>query len=527
MLKNLIVLPDGTEISSGVGTVNAIQKSTLTTNVNSDTELAIGSVCTALLEVKIITPGGGVNIAAGDEITLYQENDVGARKKIGMFTAENPTRASANTYSVTAFDRVSWLDKDLSEWVNNLTGWPYTLSTFATMVCEQCGLTLKTGPVVNADYQIPRFIGEGITGRKLMQWIGELCARFCRATAEGEIEFAWYKKTGVSIATSGSNFYYRNSLSYSDYEVAPIEKVQIHLTEDDVGAVWPTETGEKNTYSITGNYLVSSNTTESLLSVAEAIYEAIKGIRYTPCTVSMPASVEVSAGDIVTITDANGVSISVYAMLKVQAGQRITLSCTGSPRRDSSSVVNNESIKALSGKMLEVKKVVEGLTVKATEVDRKLVETNNSINALEIQTTQKFTELSIASDNLSAKVSHQTTVLDEVQQQVAQAQLTTEGLVLDITKIHTDGVDKITTGMGYTFNDNGVHIQKPGEEMENKLDNTGMYVHRSNEPMLVANNEGVLATDVTIRNFLNMGSYSRFEDYDNGSDSRRTACFAM
>ena len=108
-----------------------------------------------------------------------------------------------------------------------------------------------------------------------------------------------------------------------------------------------------------------------------------------------------------------------------------------------------------------------------------------------------------------------------------EMQLTAEGLSIEVQGLKDMGATKVTTRIGYTFDDDGLRIQKPGEEMENKMDNTGMYVMRSGEPMLTANNEGVVATDVTVRNFLNMGKNSRFEDYSDGTDTARTGCFAM
>ena len=61
--------------------------------------------------------------------------------------------------------------------------------------------------------------------------------------------------------------------------------------------------------------------------------------------------------------------------------------------------------------------------------------------------------------------------------------------------------------------------------MENRLDNSGMYVERSGETILQANAAGVVATDVTVRNYLIVGNHSRFEDYSDGDDDARTGCF--
>lgn len=86
-------------------------------------------------------------------------------------------------------------------------------------------------------------------------------------------------------------------------------------------------------------------------------------------------------------------------------------------------------------------------------------------------------------------------------------------------------VDHVTTSTGYTFNADGLNIYKDGTEMRNLLDNTGMYVLRSGEQVLAAYNEGVNALNLTSRQFLIVGENSRFENYDDGVDHNRTACF--
>ena len=88
-----------------------------------------------------------------------------------------------------------------------------------------------------------------------------------------------------------------------------------------------------------------------------------------------------------------------------------------------------------------------------------------------------------------------------------------------------EDVDQVTTRTGYTFNADGLTIYKSGEEIKNLLDNTGMYVTRSGTEILTANNEGVSAINLTARQYLIVGANSRLEDYSNGTDSNRTACF--
>ena len=370
MLRTILILPDGREVSSGIQSQTAIRTAKLTQCVNHGQELAPGAACADMLEIELQTPEGDMQIHAGDELTVYKEDAAGTRHKLGIFITEKPTRATANTLRLTAYDRVTKLDKDLTDWLAGLDGWPYTLLTFAGMVCEACGLTLITDSIPNADYPIRAFSAWGITGRKLMQWAGQIAGRFCRATTDGNIEFAWYTPSGVTITPDGDRFYYQSGLSYEDYQVAPIEKVQLRLTEDDIGAVWPDESGEKNAYIISGNYLLTTDNTDTLIPLAQTLYEQLKSVTYTPCKVKIPACMDIQAGNTVSITDKNGKTFTTYVMTKTQSGGLDTLECTGSRRRNSSTAVHNESYQALSGRVLEISKKVEGLSVTAKKIEK-------------------------------------------------------------------------------------------------------------------------------------------------------------
>ena len=133
----------------------------------------------------------------------------------------------------------------------------------------------------------------------------------------------------------------------------------------------------------------------------------------------------------------------------------------------------------------------------------------------------KYSSVSVDVEGINATVSQQSSDINGLQEQMSTLQQTADGVSIQVQNIVDNGVDKVTTKTGYTFNDDGLKITKSGQEIENLLDNTGMYVTRSGETILQANNAGVVATDVTVRNYLIIGTHARFEDY--GID--RTACF--
>lgn len=117
--------------------------------------------------------------------------------------------------------------------------------------------------------------------------------------------------------------------------------------------------------------------------------------------------------------------------------------------------------------------------------------------------------------------------LSSVKSDVITLKADSGDLAVTIQKVIDEGASKVVTSMGYCFTDEGLRIKKPGEEIDNMLDHTGMYVFRGSEVMLQANNLGVVATDVSVRNYLIIGNHSRLEDYNDGQDSIRTALFHL
>ena len=106
----------------------------------------------------------------------------------------------------------------------------------------------------------------------------------------------------------------------------------------------------------------------------------------------------------------------------------------------------------------------------------------------------------------------------------AEAIIDEESINLKISEA-IEGIDSIETSTGYRFDKDGLNIHKSGEEMHNTLNNLGMYVRKNAEDILVADADGVNAINLTARKYLIVGDNARFENYTNGTDSKRTACF--
>ena len=329
----------GKVISSGPNEKIAVMSYKHTDCVNDNNELSIGSVCANALEITFLDVDGKLDLTAGDLIEVARGED---GTEIGKFIIEQPTRPTANTMKVTGYNLVVKLDKDLTAWVNSLTGWPYSVQTFAPMVASQCGLrfTANWDNIPNSNYEIQKFSYTGVTGRMLMRWLGEICARYCYA--DGDIlRFGWYTPSGVTIRPSGERYYFENGLSYEAYNTAKIEAVQLQLADSDSGALWPEKADGTNSYVIRNNAILQSSLSDKTKTCLNAIADAIKNDTYTPCKVAIPACLDIVAGKTVNIVDKNGKSITAYVMTKVTEGQKDTIECTGSARRDNTKNLNN------------------------------------------------------------------------------------------------------------------------------------------------------------------------------------------
>jgi hypothetical protein len=393
MVKNILVLDDGTEIAAGTVGQNAIRSLTCTETVSKTTDLCPGAACSNKLEITIwVEPGTDLPITSGTRLTHYRETS-GHRTLAGTYWAVKPTSQTRNTYKVYAYDAVSRLDSVQSTWLRSIQDqFPMTLWKFAGLVAQRCGVTIANNSLPrNGTYLVQAFYADNLTGRQLLAWVAEASCTFLRATPDGKIEFAWY--TDYTSQSIGPTVYIRDGLSHDKFQTAPVVKVQIRQSDDDVGVLYPSDESGSNALVIQGNLLLTSATAEALKPVAQAIFETMKGVTYTPLKVTVPADFPLPApGNIVSVTDARGNVLSSYIMTREISGQQVTLESTGNATRDGTAAVNEQSYKNLTGKMLEIKTSVDGLEVKASDL------------------TGKYTDLKATVDGLSSEVKKDTKI---------------------------------------------------------------------------------------------------------------------
>ena len=399
MYYSVLRLPNGTELKGGEAG-STLKALTLHTAVNAGQEFTIGSAFSDYIEAEIwADPDGSLQITAGDALTYYRQDDAGSRTKVGVFYAEKPTRTKRNSYKVTAYDTMSKLDADFSGWLHaNQAQFPKTIWQLVQLACQRAGVTLASSSLpINGSYSVQAFYADDLTCRQIISWAAEAAGCYAHMNADGKLQFLTYtdKRSTVKITPDGasnSTAYYADSLSYEDYTVKAIEKVQIRQSDSDVGVIYPDSTTATNTYVVQGNLLLTTGTEANLKSVVQNLYNVLKNVTYTPCKVSVPSSSGLACGQIVHVKDARGREFDTYLMSATISSGKASFESVGSASRESSSAVNSQSYKNLTGKMLEIKTSVDGLEVKASDL------------------TGKYTDLKATVDGLSSEVKKDTKI---------------------------------------------------------------------------------------------------------------------
>lgn len=519
MYKNILVLDDGTEVSAGTVGQNAILSLTTTETVSSTTDLCPGAACSNKLEITIwVEPGNDLLITSGTRLIHYREDAAGVRTLSGTYWAVKPTRQTKNTYKIYAYDAVSRLDGIQSTWLRSIQEqFPMSLWAFAQLVAQRCSIEIANDTLPRSgDYQIQAFYADNLTGRQLLAWVAEASCTFLRATPAGQLEFAWYTDyaeqgigpgiaeqqwTALSLAgqllvTADGEIwtfaqpqaaYYKGGLSYENYQTTSIDKVQLKQSDDDVGVIYPPDETGTNALVIQGNLLLAPVSAESLQPVAKAIYETMRRISYTPLKVEIPADFPAPApGQIISVTDVRGNSLSTYVMSRTTNGQRVTLESTGNARRDSTAAVNEQKYTNLSGKLLEISASVNGLKITASDLAGGMASLELDVDGLTTEVSGKLDEddaktlidQSLESITLSASTSGSTSTLTLKAGEVtlSSADITFEGMVtfedLSGSGKSTINGDNITTGKIGNANGNTLYDLDAGTLRTGTSDST-------------------------------------------------------
>lgn len=334
-MTDKIVRADSTVISN-------IKSCTFKEQVNTEENLRFGSCAASSIEFEVYASQANA-VTAGEVLTYYQTDGNGVDTKIGVFIAQTSI-PSRTTYKVVAYDNIIKLETDFSEHLASIqSSFPMTLSALLTEVASVAGVTFGNSPTM-ASTTIEEFSATGVTCRQVVAWAAEMSGQFVRCDEDGDIEFGWYAtRAGYEIQpTSGSGGgntyvpYREGGLDYKNYAVATVDRVAVKPPEEeDVAYIYPPGV-PGNTYTVSNNLLLTNADAAVMSTVAQTLYTILSSISYRPFAADLfRFDNPYRAGDIISVTDVQGVTFNTIVMSMTVANSGSQISATGKETYDS------------------------------------------------------------------------------------------------------------------------------------------------------------------------------------------------
>ena len=423
-------------------------------------------------------------------ITLTVAGEEIARKEYGTFIIKDAEyKDETNSVMMTCYDLMlsamtpysPVIDIPTKEEIEEGTAEAVTVGDYLQAMCDDMGIVLATPTFHNSEVIIDEEkYDTSYTKRDVLTEIAQ-AAGGTIAIKNDELYVLYPTPSGVTIEPS-------NLKSIEIGEVfGPVNSVVLARTPQEDNIYKKDEAAETICeIKIENNQLMDSHREDFI----DGLYEALYGLTYHPHDIESFGIGVLDIGDLFTIETLDG---KTYTSLHLSGEAEIT---QGFIERTKSAApaATETDYKAASKSDRVINKTI-------LRVDKQ----EQLIQALVTSTKNETNEL--------------TGKIEEITRSVEQ-KITPEQAQILISET-VNGIDSITTSTGYTFGQDGLRIQKAGEQIENKLDHTGMYVNRSEDNVLTANADGVQAINLTAEQYLTVGKNSRFEDYEDN----RTACF--
>ncbi len=260
---------------------------------------------------------------------------------------------------------------------------------------------------------------------------------------------------------------------------------------------------------------------EDIAELMEAAKEAVGNITINQFTCKWRGDMSIEVGDKLYLTTKNNETITTYLLSdSISYNGALEESSewkyTEEEKVDSNPSTIGELIKQTYAKVDKANKRIDIVASESSahaDAISSLQMSTESINA-SVTSIEANTEELI--ENLNTDIA---TLAKEV-----ETKITAEDVNIAIKSELDNGVSKVSTETGFTFDENGLHIAKTGSEMETTVDEDGISVHKDGDEVLTANHEGVVAYDLHAKTYLIIGETSRFEDYEKDGE-QRTGCF--
>ena len=405
--------------------------------------------------------------------------------------------------------------------------------------CMQAGLELATIDFANCNFIVDsNQFAEGTLNRQVFQAVAQISGTFAKIRSDNKLYLITPKIKGLlvkdvhSITVAELNLLPVEKLTTTDSKFSmsnykelvikrnthPINLVSLGMVDvegENIILRDETSIDENGENSLVINDNPFAYTQEKREQLITPLFDVVKGFEYTSFEIQGQSKPYVEIGDEILVIDKEGNVFNSF-LFRFNYKSPNGLESEMSAPSITKATVNYQNVpSALDiAKRTEivVNKELSKITAIVQETETQLLKDINN-NYQDI--VQKLDEKAQKTDVVSLEA------------KVETIHTSTEYAINVAEDLQVNGVSKVKTETGYTFDNEGLTIEKTNAKTKSTLNESGLEIKdatgSSEESLLFAGYDEqigetvVKSKNMTVEKYLTIGSYSRIEDYEEGT----------
>lgn len=365
----------------------------------------IGTTVSKKITVNILNPDNNINIE-NKEIVVNTGIVIDGEEELvpfGNFIIEKPT--NEETKQKIKFIGYDYMIKFNKKYEDNIT-YPIKLKEYLRKLCEQAEVELGSTELINGEYEIQ---GNPFTNNEdcktVLSNIAQLCGGFAHIGRDNKLYIT--NLGGESQETIDGNSYFslEKNEQYGEVNSLVIRLSQVegeNTAKEDAESV---KTNGLTEITIADNYFL--NKAEEREKVIDAIFNNLKGLKYTPINSSYYGFPYLDTGDAITVLDSKDVEYTTYILnhkFKYNggfSGNIETLAVT----KTQTAYKNTMDIKTkFQNVELKVDKINGEITSKIEDQNKKISQTTQTVDKINSKISD-ISDLTISKESINGTVS--------------------------------------------------------------------------------------------------------------------------
>lgn len=513
-IKGRVELLDGSTLLDTFSYDNHLKSFTI--ERAGDTSKFFGYGICQKLKVELVDHHRELNITKGLQMEVVIGVGCEYLYTCPVFFVDEVTRdENTNMLTVVAYDA---LTRAAAHTVSELSvfGASYTIAAFVASCGLLLGMPIKYENVIEDLFSTYYEGGANFSGnetiRQALDAVAEVTQTVYYMNNNWELTFKRLDMDGEPVLTIDKSKYFTLS-SKDNVTLSAIE----HQTDLGDNVIAKSERFEGSTQFIRDNPFW--NMRDDIDVLINYALDAVEGLTINQFDCSWRGNFLLEIGDKIAFVTKDNAIVHSYLL-------NDALTYSGGLGESTQWHFTNSESEQATGNPSTIGAAISQTYAKVDKINKQITLVVSEVQA----NSESISSLQLTTDSITASVTEiqetTTSAIDGVNEEIAtltnkvEATMTAEDVTIAIKSEMSNGVTKVETETGFTFNDEGLTVSKSDSEMKTTITEDGMTVYKNEEAVLVADNEGVKAEDLHATTYLIIGKNSRFEDFGD-----RTACF--